>query len=223
MAKFSLGPTFATYHRCKVRGLFANDKTCLNTALHVGFKHEHPKQIYLVKSGRDSSACSPLEVGIFYNHTKLFTVAKLDGFDGTIMPSIGPILAISAGGTRIATAHWKGVLVWAIDPEAFLDPFEDPSVDVKELDSADDSEYASSCGHSFYQVYERVGKAVVIPPVELPNDSVVHKLAFVGEDKLYGLTGHGLVSWDMRVGCAGRQTKRSFDKLNGVDSLVQDA
>ncbi|KAL9094679.1 MAG: hypothetical protein Q9165_002949 [Trypethelium subeluteriae] len=200
----------------------AKEDTEKQQALHIGFKCGEPKEVYIFKGGGYDSDCIRPRLDSTSETIYPFPLAKLDGFDGTTATSIGPILAISAKGTRIAIAHWKRILVWAIDPGAFLNAFEDPTVDVEELDAIGDSEYMSYCGHSFYEAYERVGTMIVIPPVELPNDSVVRKLGFTEEDTLHGLTARGLVSWDMRAGCAGRQTKRSLDPDIGWDFHKQD-
>ena len=176
-------------------------------SLCIGIKHTEQNEAFLIKGVHDTPSCVTLELGSHsdpYTHSQKI-VARLEGYDDNIKTSIGPILAISDSGARIAIAFWKRILVWAIDPQAFLDPFEDPSSDIETMDAAGGHAYIDACGQFLYQAYDIREDLVVLPPIELQNDIVVHKLAFSDEDILFGLTARGLVSWDMRLGCAGRQ------------------
>ena len=185
-------------------------------------KLKDQKGAYIVKGVHYPGGCTSLKVGTFAEDTVNAAVAKLEGYDSLTQTSIGPILAISRGGTRIAIAVWKRLLIWAVNPQAFLRPDEDPTVDVEAMDAAGDPGYTEACGHSFYRAYDRVGNVTILPPVELKNDAVVHKLAFVDEDILYGLTDQGLVSWDMRAGCAGRQIMDTVNRKAGVDVRMEE-
>lgn len=186
-------------------------------------KLEGEKGPYIVKSLQYPDDCEPLKVGALTEDTSPIAVAKLQGYDNLTQTSIGPILAVSRSGTRIAIAVWKRLLVWAIDPQAFLNPFEDPTVDVEAMDAAGDPGYTQACGHFYYRAYERVGNVILLPPIELQNDdAVVHKLAFVDEDILYGMTDKGLVSWEMRPGCARRRFTGSVNENAGCDVRMQE-
>ena len=181
--------------------------------LAIGIRHSEPQEACIIKSVQYPNECNPIIVGSFRDDAMRYTVAKLCGFDNTLQTSVGPVLAISSDATRIAIAVWKRVWVWAISPDAFLDPNEDPTADVEAMDEAGDPEYLEFCGHWYYRMYEREGRIVSLPPVELENDMVIHKLTFAGEDLLYGLTSRGLVLWDMRAGCAGRRSVGTMDEF----------
>ncbi|KAI9659881.1 MAG: hypothetical protein M1821_001233 [Bathelium mastoideum] len=206
LARYNCGAAFATRHRCGCKVEDYDQEVCVNTSLFVGFRAGEPREAFLVKGVQTIEYHRNISVGSFDSYDERKVVAKLCGYDATMQTSIGPILAISLQGTRVAIAFWDRVLVWAIEPEAFLNPsVGTPSVDVDVRDEAGDVGYLTGCGATFYRKFQSSSGLIYILPVELDNLTVVYKLAFTGEDILFGLTSHGVISWDMRPGCARRR------------------
>jgi hypothetical protein len=95
-------------------------------------------------------------------------------------------------------ASWKRVLVWAIDPNAFLDPETLPDGPVP-----GDYAYLEGCGYQYYQSNALEQEMVDLQPIELPEVGVVFELAFRKEDELWAWTDRGLVKWKFGAWASG--------------------
>ena len=136
--------------------------------------------VHLDKGRRNSSS-----------HTAL---ALLAGFKQRCLSSLGTILAISPGGTRIAAAEWSRVLVWSVNP--------------KVLHQGDLQYYFPVCD---YNVRKGIGR---LRPTLLPSQGVVHKMLWTNETQLYASTDQGLAKWDI-----GHRSEGARENL----SLAYDA
>lgn len=91
--------------------------------------------------------------------------------------SLGTVLAISPGGTRIAAADWSRVLVWSVDP--------------KLLNTGELQQYFPACD---YNMRKGIGR---LRPTLLSSEGVVHKMLWTNETQLYASTDQGLAKWDI--------------------------
>jgi hypothetical protein len=163
----------------------------------------NPKRsgIYLIKAIQFPGDCSRFDPNMYYwdlNHTY---VAYLDGFgDLNNLSTLGIRMAISPGSHRIAMANWKRVVVWAIDPKAFLHPRK-PEENLFE----DDYAYVEECGWDYYRRNELYERMLVLKAVELPEAGVVFHLEFRRENELWGWTEKGVVRWSFGVWANGKR------------------
>lgn len=111
--------------------------------------------------------------------------------------SLGTVMAVSPGGSRIAAANWSQVLVWAFSP-TLLHGFE--------------------LEHYFptrdYNSRKDIGR---LRPFKLSSEGVVHSMRWENESKLYATTDQGLVEWDMGHMSAGQRHEfPAFDVYPGT-------
>lgn len=131
----------------------------------------------------------------FYPVMEHVYVAKLEGVDVCNVSSLGFKLAISPRGYRIAISSWKEILVWALNPNAFLDPTTTP-----EGPLPDDCAYLEGCGYLYYQANELHEEMVKLEPIRFQGTGVVFGLEFRSENELWGWTDMGLVKWQFGQG-----------------------
>jgi hypothetical protein len=109
-------------------------------------------------------------------------VARLWGFkqQPTTMPAV---MAFAQQGTRIAIAYWDKIFIWALQPKAIAQ-LNDKTID-----------------HQIYEkTYDRNLRCsvVVLKPIVLKADAVVHKMAFTANaNELVMITDKGLQIWDL--------------------------
>ena len=120
-------------------------------------------RIHLDKGRRSSSSYKAL--------------ALLAGFKQRCLSSLGTVLAISPGGTRIAAADWSRVLFWSVNPRV--------------LHQGDLQYYFPVCD---YNIRKGIGR---LRPIMLPSQGVVHKMLWTNETQLYASTDQGLAKWDI--------------------------
>ena len=111
-------------------------------------------------------------------------VAFLSGWQPN-QGTTGSILETSPGGTRIASAAWKRVLVWTIDPY--------------QLYQGDLAHYYPPRDYNAAIGYGR------IRPIEVPSQGVVHTMKWVDDNVLYAVTDKGLISWDLGPEASGKR------------------
>src|SRR5947207_5084866 len=116
-------------------------------------------------------------------------IAELVDFRVRDGNSLGVVLALSQCGERIAIADWDTVCVWAVDA----------------------AEIWHACGTDYFTEQHRVDGVGKLYPQILPKAGVVHKLIWVNNDILYGLTDRGLVRWDISVYSTGKRTHSVMD------------
>ena len=91
--------------------------------------------------------------------------------------SLGTVMAISPGGSSIASATWSRVLIWTFNPRLL---------------------HQGELQHYFpvhdYNVNKGIGR---LRPFMLKPMGVVHNLLWISETILYATTDQGLVRWDM--------------------------
>ena len=117
-------------------------------------------------------------------------LAFLAGFKQRCASSLGIVLAISPGGTRIAAANWSVVLVWSVDPRV--------------LHQGDLQYYFPACD---YNTRKGIGR---LRPSVLPSQGVVHKMLWTNETQLYAATDQGLVNWNIGHMSEGAREKLSL-------------
>ena len=113
-------------------------------------------------------------------------VARLQGVRAA-SSSLGNVMAISPGRTRLAMANWTDVRVWALEPGVLV---EGPGAVLAHYPAA--------------QLHADDGSAV-LPSVVLPAQGVVHRMVFHDEDDLFAMTDAGLVKWSLDGGARGDQ------------------
>lgn len=116
-------------------------------------------------------------------------LAFLAGFKRCIS-SLGTVIAMSPGGTRIAAAMWARVLLWSVDPRVL---------------------HQGELQHYFpardYNRRKGIGR---LRPTLLSSEGVVHKMLWTNETQLYATTDQGLAKWDIGHMSRGRREKLSL-------------
>ena len=116
-------------------------------------------------------------------------LALLAGFK-QCLSSLGTVVAISPGGTRIAAASWSRVLLWTVDPRA--------------LHQEDLEHYFPTRD---YSMRKGIGR---LRPTLLSAEGVVHKMLWTNETQLYATTDQGLAKWDIGHMSEGRRENLSL-------------
>lgn len=137
-----------------------------------------------------------------YSSLEHLVVAQLEGLDVHTQSSLGIVMAVSQDSRRIALATWDRILVYALDPRAFLE--RTPGLPLAGGFKADNA-YLERCGHDYYHKSSEYENIVGLRPVELPKAGVVFSMAFRGQNELWGLTDQGLVKWRFGARCDGRR------------------
>ena len=117
-------------------------------------------------------------------------LALLAGFKQCCLSSLGTVVAISPGGTRIAAANWSRVIFWSVDPRV--------------LHQGELQHYFPACD---YNMRKGIGR---LRPTLLPSEGVVHKMLWTSETQLYASTDQGLVRWDIGHTGKGRRETLSL-------------
>lgn len=91
--------------------------------------------------------------------------------------SLGTVIAVSPGGTRIAAATWSRVLVWSFSP--------------KLLHQGELQHYFPTHDYNSRKGFGR------LRPTLLPSQGVVHSMLWTNETQLYATTDRGLAKWDI--------------------------
>jgi hypothetical protein len=171
----------------------------------------------LIKGSVSSDDCTEIDLEKPFPSLEHEVVGILDGIDLHKETSIGQVVAITKKRHRIAIATWDRVLLYSINPSAFLKAdvgslAKDEVVKVKrsrrqslqfsnksrEFADEEDATYSKHTGQGYYRDYEKFYKKRIVrlTPIELPSRGVVHKLHFVGKNSLWAWTDRGLVKWD---------------------------
>lgn len=99
--------------------------------------------------------------------------------------SLGTVVAISPGGTRVAAADWSRVLIWSVNPKVL---------------------HQGELQHYFpardYNVRKSIGR---LRPTLLSSEGVIYKLLWTNETQLYATTDQGLTKWDIGPMSEGRR------------------
>ena len=123
-------------------------------------------------------------------HSTWRALAFLAGFK-RCPSSLGTVVAISPGGTRIAAADWARVLVWSLDPQL--------------LDRGELQQYFPTRD---YNVRKGMGR---LRPTLLSSEGVVYKLFWTNETQLYATTDQGLAKWNIGHMSEGRRESLSLE------------
>ena len=91
--------------------------------------------------------------------------------------SLGTVIAVSPGGTRIAAATWSRVLIWSFSP--------------KLLHQGELQHYFPTHDYNARKGFGR------LRPTLLPSQGVVHSMLWTNETQLYATTDQGLAKWDI--------------------------
>jgi hypothetical protein len=161
---------------------------------------------FLTKAIFYPEACADYDETVDYGVPEHIYVARFAGIDIWNISTQGLKLAASGRGQRVAMANWRTVLVWAVQPDAFL-ARSDAHVEV----FPDDHAYVESCGHVFYANEPVEEEMVVLLPLRLPERGVVFDLQFIGEDELWAWTDEGLVRWYFGSMCKRALEVRELD------------
>lgn len=105
--------------------------------------------------------------------------------------SLGTVVAVSSGGTRIAAANWARVLVWSVDP--------------KVLDQGELQHYFPARD---YNSRKGIGR---VRPSLLSSEGVVYQMSWTNETQLYATTDQGLAKWDIGHMSEGRRENLSLE------------
>lgn len=116
-------------------------------------------------------------------------LALLAGFK-QCLSSLGTVVAISPGGTRIAAASWSRVLLWSVNPEV--------------LQQGELQHYFPARD---YNMRKGIGR---LRPTLLSAEGVVHKMLWTNETQLYAITDQGLAKWDIGHMSEGRRENLSL-------------
>ncbi len=109
--------------------------------------------------------------------------------------SLGTVMAISPGGTCIATATWNRLLIWTLDAEL--------------LDQGPMLHYFPDRD---YDENERMGVGQLRPTqLSTAGVGVIYRLRWASEVSLFASTEHGLVQWDMGIFSSGKRQTLSLD------------
>ncbi len=114
----------------------------------------------------------------------------LAGFKQCCLSSLGTVVAISPGGTRIAAANWSRVLVWSMSPRL--------------LHQGELQHYFPACDYNTRKGFGR------LRPTLLSSEGVVHKMLWTNETQLYATTDQGLAKWDIGHMSEGRRETLSL-------------
>ena len=114
----------------------------------------------------------------------------LAGFKQCCLSSLGTVVAISPGGTRIAAANWSRVLVWSMSPRL--------------LHQGELQHYFPTCDYNTRKGFGR------LRPTLLSSEGVVHKMLWTNETQLYATTDQGLAKWDIGHMSEGRRETLSL-------------
>jgi hypothetical protein len=217
--KQSLGRVLARHHHHRIEDKDLNDgvPTCVNTALELMIARddvdalygERTRQgIFLLKALQYADSCQPFDMDIDYPTLHHVFVAKLDGLALDNLSSIGLKLSVSPHAHRIAIAHWRTVLVYALDPNAFLDP---AHIEANGDAVPGDYAYIEGCGWQYYESSDFERDCVILKPVQLECKGVVFGLEWRDEDELWGWTEEGVVRWRVGVDAKGRRGDETLD------------
>lgn len=124
------------------------------------------------------------------NSNSWTAVALLAGFKQCCLSSLGTVVAISPGGTRVAAADWSRVLFWSVDLEV--------------LDQGELQHYFPARD---YNMRKGIGR---LRPALLPSQGVVHNMLWANETQLYASTDQGLAKWDVGHMSEGRRDNLSL-------------
>ncbi|KAF2687126.1 hypothetical protein K458DRAFT_186123 [Lentithecium fluviatile CBS 122367] len=213
--KQSLGRVIACHHHHQVEDKSLNDgeRTCVNTALELMIARDDRdlpfglrtrSGTFLLKALHylDQDHCTKFDMDADYPTLQHVFVAQLVGLNLSNLSSIGIKLAISPRAHRIAIVNWRTLLVYAVDPRAFLDPNYSLAGDEG---VPGDYAFIEGCGWQFYQNGEFERDCVMLEPVELECKGVVFGLEWRTEDELWGWTEEGVVRWNVGVGATGKR------------------
>lgn len=108
--------------------------------------------------------------------------------------SLGTVMAVSPGGSRIAAATWDHLLIWTLDGEV--------------LQRGTLRQYFPVCD---YSESKRCG---LLRPTKLSTDGigVIYSLRWASEVSLFADTELGLVQWDMGITSTGQRQTLSLDQ-----------
>lgn len=183
--EFHVGMPFHGAHTSRVFVSHQTTPLCVTSFLAIGIHHDldpcnndsYDAFIVQAESHSPSTICShifDLESGRRNSSWK--AIALLAGWrQGT--SSLGTVMAISPGGSSIASATWSRVLVWTFNPRLL---------------------HQGELQHYFpvhdYNSKKGIGR---LRPFLLKPVGVVYNMLWIGETVLYATTDHGLVKWDM--------------------------
>lgn len=122
-------------------------------------------------------------------HSTWRALALLAGFK-RCPSSLGTVVAISPGGTRIAAADWARVLVWSLDPQVL-------EGELQQYFPARD-----------YNIRKGIGR---LRPTLLSSEGVVYKMFWTDETQLYATTDRGLANWNIGHMSEGRRESLSLE------------
>ncbi|KAF1953491.1 hypothetical protein CC80DRAFT_537385 [Byssothecium circinans] len=189
------------HHSVQIADLNNGNPTCVNTALQLAitragrFDPRKRKGAFLIKSLQYPNECHPWALTEDYPNLNHVFVAELAGLpDLYNLSSLGLVVATSPHAHRIAIASWRTLLIYSLDPRAFLDPVFSLSQLVPtthDTDNADkdkragvpgDYAFIEGCGWQFYGNCGRRGECVVLEPVRVECRGVVYGLEWGGEE-----------------------------------------
>lgn len=171
----------------------------------------------LIKSHSRSAGQSGINIHSPFDVLEHEVVAILDGVDTTRSISHGHVVAVDKISTTIAIATWNRVMLYRLNPSAFLSKsigsilprnvgvikrvrprsgrYASHAREVAKEDG--DSSYSIHCGQGYYRTWTKFfGKRVVcLSPIELPSCGVVTRMCFTGKHSLWAWTDRGLVNW----------------------------
>lgn len=217
--KHPMGRVLAHHHMHNVVDPELNDgdPTCFNTALELVISRDRPSPYglvnrtgaFLLKAVQYPDACELWDWRADYRDLSHVFVAQLAGLpDIHNLPSVGLKLAVSPRSCRIAIASWRTVLVYAVEPKAFLDPvYSRSGMEGVPGDYA----FIEGCGWQYYQNGDFQRECVVLEPVELPKKGVVFGLEWRDEDELWGWSDEGLVRWRIGAKAKGERGAVALD------------
>ncbi|CAI6340492.1 unnamed protein product [Periconia digitata] len=242
----SFGYTLATHHYCSslrssdTFGASNGERGCVNTALKFAISREalgasplssRKKQgAFLVKAFDFADSCHDFDWDEDRFQQQYLVVARLIAHpDLCNLSTLGLIVAVSPGAHRIAVSSWRTLVVYSLDPQAFLDPDYSlsramiPAPDLYMLPSYPENQ-KERCGWEYYSNANIIESCVELEPVRLECKGVVYGLEWRDENELWGWAENGLVRWTMGSMMKGARGYGSIggdwlEKANWMDSL----
>ncbi|PVI04866.1 hypothetical protein DM02DRAFT_651301 [Periconia macrospinosa] len=219
----AFGHTLAKHHTCGDPDPNGKFLGCVNTALKLlisrfysGERHDGKQGAFLVKALQFPDTCEEYDWdGDMFRHQHV-VVARLAGLPNIYnLSTLGLVIAMSPASDRIAIASWKTLLVYSVDPDAFLNPDYDNSRDHDLVFRMNRGAYEledhiEHCGWNFYSSAAVEENYVVLNPIQLECKGVVYELEWQNKNELWGWGEEGLVRWNIGATAKGRRGRSSL-------------
>ncbi|KAF2000050.1 hypothetical protein P154DRAFT_207622 [Amniculicola lignicola CBS 123094] len=202
----SQGVPLATHHRHSIEDPTLNqgEATCVNSSLSLVISRSKDDYLrtgaYLLKAVNDTPICNPWTLTTDLEDVRHYFVAQLfEPPDLTNLSTLGLGIAVSPKAHRIALSNWKTIHIYALCPQAFLDP--DYSLG-EGKGVPGDYAFVQGAGWQYYRNEIISDGCVVLLPLTLEHGYIIYGMEFRGEDELWAWTDKGLCRYNFGVGAS---------------------